>query len=352
MKKIGVMGCGVVADFGHVPAILQTPGLQLSALYDPIIERAQMLARKYEISTATDDIETFFAAHLDAVAITSSAPAHRQNLEDAARRKVSVLCEKPLALNEDDIETMIVTMHEARLPFYAGFCYRFSPCALQIKQMVDDGVIGDVRSLRLVYTWNLHGRYEPGPDGVWRENARRVGRMLEGGPMVDCGVHQIDLARWWLGSEVVHQTGVGAWVEEYAAPDHAYLHLDHANGAHTMVEMSFTFGHTVRDPLSQFQYQLIGTDGLILYDRDTHRFEVRHPLGTELLPWHDEKNFTEMYAAFARALETGEDGPLPTGLDGLIATRIARLGTEQAIAARPPVTRAMRPSHYSFPDDV
>ena len=52
------------------------------------------------------------------------------------------------------------------------------------------------------------------------------------------------------------------------------------------------------------------------------------------LPWDHEKNFAGTYAAFARALETGEPGDLATGADGLIATRIARTATEQVIADR------------------
>ena len=70
--------------------------------------------------------------------------------------------------------------------------------------------------------------------------------------MVDCDVHSIDLARHWLGSEVARHTALGAWVADYEAPDHMWLHLDHESGAHTMVEMSFTYGHTAKEPISFF----------------------------------------------------------------------------------------------------
>ena len=81
-------------------------------------------------------------------------------------------------------------------------------------------------------------------------------------------------------------------------------------------------------------YEIIGTEGVILYDREEQRFELRNAAGTRPLAWHDEKNFAGMYAAFARALETGNPGDLPTGEDGLVALRIARAATEQAIADR------------------
>jgi predicted dehydrogenase len=255
----------------------------------------------------------------------------------AAAHGLHVLCEKPLAMTDADAEQMIRTMERAERMLFTGFCYRFSPVSLQIKELVAQGAIGQVRSLRLLYVWNLHGKYET-INGHLVESPRRVGRMLEGGPMVDCGVHQIDLARFWLGSEVVRQQAAGAWVDEgYEAPDHMWLHMDHDSGAHTMVEMSFSYTHTAQDPISHFSYHLIGTDGLIRYDREGWRFEVRNGRETRFLPGADEKNFQGMYQAFTHALYTGETGYLSSGEDGLIATRIARTATEAVIAARPTV---------------
>jgi len=152
--------------------------------------------------------------------------------------------------------------------------------------------------------------------------------------MVDCGVHQIDLARWWLGSEVVRQSAFGAWVDEYEAPDHVHLHMDHACGAHTHVEMSFSFGHTVAEPAPQFEYDIIGAEGFIRYHAEQRVFELRTVGGTTRLEWSEQKNFAGMYAAFAQALQTGHAGDLATGRDGLIAMRIARSATNQAIRRR------------------
>jgi predicted dehydrogenase len=167
--------------------------------------------------------------------------------------------------------------------------------------------------------------------------------MVEGGPLVDCGVHQIDLARWWLGSEVEWHRGIGVWVEDFEAPDHIYLHMGHACGAHTMVEMSFSYNATSLEPRSHFQYELIGTDGVIRYNREEHSFEVRNSHGTRWMTWHAEKNFGGMYAEFSHALLTGESRNMPTAKDGLLATRIARKATRQAIHDREPSSQ----SHHS-----
>lgn len=334
-KKIGLMGCGNVATYGHLPAIRDCPGLELHALYDPDADRVRDLARpeRFNVRHACHTEDAFFASGLDAVAITSPAPAHEANVLSAAAHGLPILCEKPLAMDAPQGQRMIDAAAAAGVPLYIAFCYRFSPSALKIKELVSTGAIGDVRSLRLIYNWDCHGKYNH-RDPAQGIAPHREGRMLEGGPMVDCGTHQIDLAQWWLGSPVVKAAGHGAWADTYDAPDHVYAHLDHANGCHTMVEMSYSFGHTMKDPESSFVYQLIGTDGVITYDRNIGRFELRNREGTQMLDYHHEKDFAGMYRAYAQALETGTAGNLPTAAEGLRVTDLAVNVTEQAMASR------------------
>jgi predicted dehydrogenase len=333
--KLGLMGAGSVADFGHLPAIKNTPGLEIHSIYDPHFERAVEAQKKFGARHAFHDETLFFESGIDAVSITSPAPTHKQNVLDCAARGLPVLCEKPIAMNDADAELMIETMAAADLPFAVGFCYRFSPVALEIKRLVAAGAIGEVRSLRLIYIWNLHGTFEWNEAGEPYYSPKRAARMEEGGPLVDCGVHQLDLARWWLGSEVVDQTSVGAWVEDFKAPDHIYQHLRHENGALTTIEVSYTYTHTSHDSIAHFTYQLMGTEGLIRYDRDAGIFEVRRKGGTDFLNWSHEKNFEGMYAEWRQTLESGTICHMPTGLDGLIATRLANQATEAAMRHRP-----------------
>jgi predicted dehydrogenase len=328
------MGCGVVADYGHIPAILQNPGLKLEAVFDPTPGRAAACANKFRVNKSFEDQEEFLNSGLDAVVVCSSAPAHPENVKAAARHDLHVLCEKPLALDDQEAEEMIAAMEAARKMLLVGFVYRFSPVAQQLKRWIEDGIIGEPKSLRLIYIWDLHGEYETSDGVTWIKSPRWVGRMEEGGPMIDCGVHMIDLARWWLGSEVESAAGVGAWVSDYAAPDHMYLHLEHARGEHTMVEMSFTYGHTSKYPAPLFTYDIIGTGGTLRYDRNGWLLEARTGDKHLIAPGASEKNFEGMYQAFAKALETEQSGDFPNGRDGLLATQIARRATDEAIAKR------------------
>jgi len=333
MIRIGVMGCGAVANYGHLPVLKNLKGVELAALFDPDAHRVRTSAQKFGVSQACTTTAAFFGVGLDAVAITSPAGFHLDNIRDAAARGVHILCEKPLALTEEDGEAAERVAREAGVQLYTGFDYRFSPVAMAIRDHLRAGTIGDARLLRLAYVWDCHGKFEPrtGRDAL---NLRREGRMLEGGPMVDCGVHQIDLARWWLGSEAVRWQGIGTWLDTYEAPDHMIVHLHHANGAHTQIEISYSFGHTSRDPVSRFTYDIVGSEGVIRYDREARLFDVRNGAGTTALPFAGEKNFHGMYEAFVAALQSGQAGDLPTARDGIMATRISRGATEQAIRER------------------
>lgn len=334
MKKIGVLGCGRVAERGHLPALSRTPGLILEAVFDVNFPRALEMQQRFGVPHAYRSEEEFWRSDLDAVVICSPAPVHKEHVLRAAEYGKHVLCEKPLAMTEPDIEVMIRAMRAAGRMFFTGFTYRFSPAAREIHRLVREKAVGEVRALRLIYIWNLHGKWVTDSHDHRIPSPVRVGRMLEGGPMVDCGVHQIDLARWWLGSEVRWQRGIGVWVEDFEAPDHVYLHMGHQCGAHTMVEMSFSYNATSREPTSHFQYELIGTDGVIRYNREEQSFVLRNSHGTQHLAWHPEKNFAGMHHEFARALTTGNPDKMPTAEDGLVVTRIARAATEQAIRDR------------------
>jgi hypothetical protein len=126
----------------------------------------------------------------------------------------------------------------------------------------------------------------------------------------------------------------GAWVDDYEAPDHVWLHMEHASGAHTTVEVSYSYHHTTRRMRSEFVYELIGTEGVIRYDRERRTFSVESSQGSRELPFHREKNFAGMYAELARTLDSGESTLLASGEEGLRATEIVLDATRQVTERR------------------
>ena len=208
MARIGLMGCGSVADFGHLPAIKSTSDLEIVALFDPIVGRAESYAEKFGGKPFTDEA-VFFGEKLDAVVIASPLFTHHDNVMLCSEHGVHVLCEKPIATNEDEAADMIAVMEDAGKGFFVGMVYRFSPVALQLKQWIEQGIVGKVKHIRMIYLWNLHGQWVQDGAGVWIESPMWRGRMMEGGPLVDCGVHQIDLIRWMTGLEIKSWEGFG-----------------------------------------------------------------------------------------------------------------------------------------------
>jgi hypothetical protein len=123
-------------------------------------------------------------------------------------------------------------------------------------------------------------------------------------------------------------------VDEYDAPDHVWAHLDHANGAHTMVEISYSYHHTARRKRQEFVYELIGTQGVIRYDREAQSFSIDTDEGSQKLPFHHEKDFTRMYVEWAASLH-GRPAPLlASAATGQRVTDTARQVTEQAQGLR------------------
>ena len=330
--RIGLIGCGGVARVSHLPAIRSAPGMDVHAICDVNEENLQAVKTEFDVPHTFTDADAFLGSGIEAVSITSAAKAHRRNVLDAARHGLHVLCEKPLALIEENGTEMLQAMRQADAPLYTAFCYRFSPSALRIRELVQQKAIGEVRSLRLIYTWCYGGKYENGMGSNVRTSYED--RMLEGGPMLDCGQHQIDLARWWLGSEVIDVKGHGAWVEDYETPDHIWAHLTHENGAHTMVEISYSYGHTCKEWLNEFVYELIGTHGVIRYDRSRESLVLHNGESTREFEFAYAKDFQAMYQEFVRALDSGGSDLLATDQDGLQAVRIAQSAVEQALRER------------------
>ncbi|MBS1719517.1 MAG: Gfo/Idh/MocA family oxidoreductase [Armatimonadetes bacterium] len=339
--KVGLVGAGDVAHFGHVPALLQA-GFGFAGVFDPDAVRRERTATDIGCP-GFETLEGLLDAKSDVLVIASPPAAHEAAVLAAAERKIPVLCEKPLADSVEAGGRMIRAMAEAKTLLMVGFVYRFSPVAMQIRDWVKEGIVGKVHALRLIYDWDLHGEWFESSPGVWERSPRWVGRMLEGGPLVDCGVHQIDLARWWLGTELTLESAAGGWVSTFDAPDHVYGHFRGADGSLTSVETSFTFGHTSKDVAPIFTYDLVGDGGILHYNRNGYVLEARTGQGTVRRPGASEKNFEGMARALWRAIETGEQGDLATGQDGLAATQLAIAATEAAIRQRKSLPKPKAP---------
>ncbi len=126
MIRLGLMGCGAVADYGHVPAIKAMPEFILASIYDPSRERVEAIRDKFEVEGCFTDSAAFLASGIEAVVVTSPVTAHLTNVLDALHAGKHVLCEKPLASVPSEALRMITTARRRGLLLFTAFDYRFS----------------------------------------------------------------------------------------------------------------------------------------------------------------------------------------------------------------------------------
>ena len=181
------MGCGIVARYGHIPAIQACEELELFAIFDPNRASLDSAQAQFGVPHVFDDEYAFFASGIEAVTITSPASYHLSNVLQAARHGLPAICEKPLAMDTSEVEQMIAAMGETGATLYSAYCYRFSEVALKIRELLAEKAIGEARSLRLIYNWNCHGKFRTNADGERVIQTRRAESLLGGGSMFDFG---------------------------------------------------------------------------------------------------------------------------------------------------------------------
>lgn len=191
MKKIrvAIIGTGGISNL-HMAGYKALENVEVVAVCDINKERAQMYAKKYNIPNVfTDYNEMLKMDEIDAVSVTTWNDSHAPASIAALKAGKHVLCEKPLALNAAEAQEMVNVAKEAGKLLMVGFCRRFGENAKALKKFIDDGDLG-----RIYYAKTGCLRRWGNPGG-WFSDKKRSG----GGPVIDLGVHIMDLVRYLSG---------------------------------------------------------------------------------------------------------------------------------------------------------
>lgn len=192
MKKLrlGVVGLGM--GRGHARGYMSHPQADLVALCDMDADRLASEASALGVAqTYGDAVEMFDRAALDAVSIAVPNKLHAPLTIAALERGLHVLCEKPMARTAEEAEGMLVAARAAQKNLMINFSFRFSDMSFSLKEQVDAGVLGDIYFGRSVW----HRRRGLPKFGGWFG----IKDMSGGGPLIDLGVHRLDLALWLMG---------------------------------------------------------------------------------------------------------------------------------------------------------
>ncbi len=190
--KIGIIGAGSISAF-HVLGYNKIDDVELYAVCDLNLERAKAFAERNGIDPARvfDNADDMLKLdEIDAVSVCTWNNAHADCSIKAMRAGKDVLCEKPLALNYEQALEMKRVKDETGRLLMVGFVRRFASNTAAVKERVDAGELGHIHYAKLSYVRRW------GCPGGWFSDKSKSG----GGPIIDLGVHVLDLA-WYLSGK-------------------------------------------------------------------------------------------------------------------------------------------------------
>ena len=189
--KIGVIGVGNISEL-HIDAYLNNPECELYAFCDIDEGRLKEKADKYKISRRYTDCREMLRAlpELDAVSVCTWNCAHADCAIAALEAGKHVFCEKPMAMNAQQAEAMRAAAQKAGKVLGIGFVRRHADDAAFARELVQTGKAGEIYYSRANYI------RRNGNPGGWFSDKELSG----GGPLIDLGVHVIDLVRYIVGN--------------------------------------------------------------------------------------------------------------------------------------------------------
>ena len=251
--KWGVIGCGGIADRRTIPGMMLADNAELVAVMDANGEVAEKVRAKYGAKYAFDNYEELLALEeIQAVYIASPVFCHKEQAFAAAKAKKHILLEKPMALTTAESIEIAECCKAEGVKLGVGLMMRFHTYHQQMKQLIDDGKLGDIVSMRAQLTC-----WYPDIPGNWRQNKELSG----GGALMDMGIHCIDLLQFISGLKAKAVTGfAGTQTFSYNADDSAAIVMQMENGALAMVDANFN----IPDAAAKCKLELYGTKGSII----------------------------------------------------------------------------------------
>ena len=188
--RVGIIGTGGISR-SHMAGYSKL-GDRVEVVAACDIDEAKLNAycKQYGIPKQYTDFNEMMAnEELDCVSVCTWNAAHKDATIAALRGGANVLCEKPMAMNAQEAEEMKAVAEETGKLLQIGFVRRFGNDAAALKDFIDDGVFGDIYYAKATYL------RRSGCPGGWFGDKSRSG----GGPLIDLGVHVIDLVRYLAG---------------------------------------------------------------------------------------------------------------------------------------------------------
>lgn len=248
--KIGIIGCGGIANGKHLPSIKANGNFEIVAVCDLIEERAIKAKEEYGTEATkvyTDYKDVLKEEEIVAVYVLTPNREHSFITVDALHAGKNVMCEKPMAINSVEAKKMLDAAKETGKILTIGYQNRYRPDSTYVKAACENGDLGEIYygkahaiRRRAVPTW-----------GVFLNEEEQGG-----GPLIDIGTHALDLTLWMMDNyepesvmgsvykKLGDQTNTGnAWgdwdPEKFTVEDSAFGFIKMKNGATINLEASW-----------------------------------------------------------------------------------------------------------------
>lgn len=194
--NIVVVGCGHMAA-AHLDDIYYRENINIVGVSDLDESKAKLFCRKYgAASYSTDYKEYLNKEEVDIVIIATYPSSHLEILKDCIKAGKHVLCEKPITTNLEDGEEFLTLVKTAKTKVLVGHILRHNDSYKKIAEMIENDAIGHPIVMRMVQNHHTMD---------WQ---KYLNLIKETSPIIDCGVHYIDVMRWFTKAEFVSVSGV------------------------------------------------------------------------------------------------------------------------------------------------
>lgn len=286
MKKlrIGIIGLGIGRH--HAAGYQTHPDAELVAIADLDEKRLKEIGDKHNIpSRYTSAEEMLRDEQLDVVSVCTPNKFHAPLTIAALKAGCHVLCEKPMAMSAVEARQMLDAAKQTGKRIMINFSYRFSPEARGLQAQVAAGALGDIYFARTV--WHRR-RGMPGFGGWFGQK-----ELAGGGPLIDLGVHRLDLALWlmgypkpvWVMGSAYNHIGARLAKEQgkkFDVEDLAVGLVKFANGATLEIEASWAANIAENELM---ETRLLGTKGGAVQRNRDGKYEFESEIYTEQAGW-------------------------------------------------------------------
>lgn len=307
--NIGLIGAGKIGRVHATNLVSRIPNAKLVAVSDVFVDAAKKFGADFGISHVYESHQPILEnPEIDAVAICTISETHAPLISEAATAGKHIFCEKPIALDLAKIDAALETVKKHNVKLQVGFNRRFDANFKQVRDVVQNGQIGEPQILRITSR-------DPAPPPIEYVKG-------SGGIFLDMTIHDFDMARFLMGSEVteVYATGnilVDPAIGEAGDIDTALITLRFANGAMGCIDncRKAVYGYDQR-------VEVLGSKGMVETGNNTaNKATVSDSSGVHgALPLYFYlERYMDAYAAelqaFVNAIQKDEPTPV-TGNDG------------------------------------